>query len=179
MDKKGIHLSTFKENYKFMLEFAKHHPETTWLLKPHPRLKYALLRNKIMTMEEIEKYFNEWREIGSIYEQGDYFDIFKTSDMMITDGCSFLGEYLPTTKPLIRLVSANAQKLNKLGEKIVSGYYEINNNDEFEKQFCDIVINKNDYKQNIRKDLTKEIIDENETSSHKIYSYILKTISEV
>ncbi len=178
MDKKGIHLATFKQNYRYILDFAKSHTETTWLFKPHPRLKYALLRNKIMTMEEIENYYGEWLKIGNIYEQGDYFDIFKTSDMMITDGCSFLGEYLPTAKPLIRLVSSNAQKLNKLGERIVGGYYQVNNNDEFEKQFCDIVINKNDYKQNIRKDLIREIIDENETSSHKIYSYILKTISE-
>ena len=179
MDKKGIHLATFRENYKYILDFAKKNTETTWIFKPHPRLKYALLRNKIMTMEEIENYYNEWREIGNIYEQGDYFDIFKTSDMMITDGCSFLGEYLPTTKPLIRLVGDKALKLNKLGEMIVSGYYQVYNKEEFEKQIYDIVVNKEDTKKELRENLIKEIIDEKETSSHKIYSYILKTISEV
>ena len=173
---KKINCSTFIENGNFILNLAKRHPETTWIFKPHPRLKYALIKNNIMTEKEVEEYFKEWEEIGTVYTQGDYFDIFKTSDLMVTDCCSFLGEYLPTGKPVIRPIHAGALPLNKLGEKIVEGYYNVNNNEELENTLIDLIKNKNDYKKEIRQNTIPEIIDFKEKSAQKIYNYILKCL---
>ncbi len=176
VDKNGLKLSTFTENGKFILELAKKHPETTWIFKPHPRLKYALLRNKIMSESEIEEYFNEWAKIGTVYEKGSYIDLFRTSDIMITDGCSFLGEYLPSGKPLIRLINKNSIKLNDLGKMIVEGYYSSNNNSQIEELFSDLLINKNDYKKEHRKELISEIL--NNKSCKEIYESIINSIGE-
>lgn len=176
VDKRGIHLSMFVENAKFMLELAKKYPETTWCFKPHPRLKYALQRSKLMKKEEVEEYFSEWKKTGTTYEQGDYFDLFKTSDLMITDSCSFLAEYLPSGKPLIRIINGAAKKLNKLGEKITSEYYYAHTNQEIEELFKKVLIEGNDSKKEARKKLAEEIIDFKEKSAEKIFKNILEEL---
>jgi CDP-glycerol glycerophosphotransferase (TagB/SpsB family) len=177
-DKNGLNFATFQENGKFILELAKKYQnQTTWIFKPHPRFRYACWRRKIMTLKESENYYKEWENIGIIYEAGDYFEIFKTSDLMISDCCSFLAEYLPANKPYIRLVSDNMSvKFNSIGEKILNCCYEAKNNMDIEKYFRDIIINKNDNKREIRSKIIPLVIDFEETSSAKIYRNIVEEL---
>lgn len=176
LEKNGLKLSTFDKNGKFILELAKKHPETTWVFKPHPRFKYALLRTKIMSEEEINAYYNEWAEIGTIYEEGDYIDLFRTSDLMITDGCSFLAEYLPTEKPLIRPINRHGIKLNSFGEMLTKGFYFTNSNSEIERLFEELLINKRDSRLNKRKEAISYILNQQKRSCEKICDYILKIL---
>ena len=132
-----------------------------------------------MTKSEVEDYYNEWAKIGYVYQMGDYFDIFKSSDLMITDCASFLAEYLPSKKPLIRLIKDNSIEMSDLGSKIVSQYYNARNKKEIEYLFQLLAVEKNDYKKKEREKLVVEIVDFNESASNKIYKYILKSISEV
>ena len=111
-------------------------------------------------------------EIGNIYTSGDYFDIFKSSDLMITDCCSFLGEYLPSEKPLIRLKNPKAMKLNAFGERLTKEYYTSHNNDELKKLFNEIVINKNDYKKANRLKIANELMFYKESSGMNICKYL-------
>ena len=173
----STHISTFLENGRFILELAKLYSEkTTWIFKPHPRLKYVLKENGYMNESDIEKYWNEWNSIGKIYDSGDYLDIFKSSDLMITDCSSFLIEYLPSMHPLIRLVKKNSLAVNDFCKKCISQYYFANDNIELQNIFEDLVIKKNDYKKEERKELVKEILDKNQSSADKIYNYILKLL---
>ena len=138
---------TFLENGKFILELAKKYKDTTtWVFKPHPLLKFKLIQDKLLSEYEIDKYYEKWENIGKFYDNGDYFDIFRSSDLMITDCASFLIEYLPTGKPLLRLRNSNSISLNKLGEYFTSQYYNSFNNEELETMFKELVIKKNDYK---------------------------------
>lgn len=163
-------LATFRQNGKFILQQAKNHPETTWIFKPHPRFKLALAKNTIMSETEIEDYYSEWKKIGNVYTKGDYLNIFRTSDMMITDCCSFLGEYLPTGKPLIRPVNPGCLSLNELGEKVLEGQYQVCDNKELENIFEQLIAN-NDFKKNIRMDSIKYVLKETK-SSEIIVEYI-------
>ena len=172
-----LKLATFDKNAQFILDLAKRHPETTWLFKPHPRLKFALLKTGIMTEDEIDKYYAEWEKIGQIHTQGDYIDYFVDSDLMITDCLSFLAEYLPSGKPLIRLINDKSKHLNSLGEKVVSEYYNAHSNLELEYLFNEIVTKKNDYKKEKRVQLINEIIDYDKTASEKIYDYLLNILN--
>ncbi len=176
IDSKGIRLSTFLRNGKLMLELAKSHPNTTWVFKPHPRLKYVLLRTKIMNEKEIEEYWNEWKKIGAVFEGGDYMSLFKTSDLMITDGCSFLTEYLLTGKPLIRLINKKGIKLNKLGTELTEGYYLADNNEELRKLFNQLVIEKKDNKANLRNILKNKIAATEGFVAVKIIDNIMEEI---
>ena len=171
-----LQLATFDRNGKFILELAKKHPETSWVFKPHPRLKLALLKTNLMNEDEVDKYYDEWRELGTVYMQGDYIDIFKNSDAMITDSLSFLAEYLPSEKPLLRIINANGLPLNSLGNKLTSGYYEVETNRELEKTFEEVVLNHNDSKKALRLELIKEMMPKDITVSEKIFNYILNIL---
>lgn len=171
-----LQFATFDKNYDFILSLAKSHPETTWIFKPHPRLKFALLKTGIMKEEDIDKYYEEWAKIGNIHTSGNYIGLFRSSDVMITDSISFLAEYIPTGKPLIRLLKDGAMPLNEIGEKISCGYYAVDNNDDLEKIFEDVVINHNDTKEQQRSELIKEIMPKNHSASQNIFNYITKTL---
>lgn len=171
-----LKVATFLENGKFILDLAKKYPQTTWIFKPHPRFNHAMLYNNYMSEDELNQYYEEWNSIGNVYTEGNYFDIFKTSNLMITDCCSFLAEYLPTGNPIIRPVNKDGVKLNVLGENIVKSYYETYNNEELEKVFKDLVVKKNDTKRELRKNIISLIMDKNCSSAKKIYDKILSDI---
>ncbi len=42
-----VRFGTFNQNYKFMYEYAKAHPETSWVVKPHQNLKHLKTANTI------------------------------------------------------------------------------------------------------------------------------------
>ena len=136
---------TFDWNYKFFFNFAKNHPEIEFIIKPHPELKRQIVKQGLMSISEMTQYFEMWENLpnAQVYEYGNYFDMFKTSDLLITDCNSFLYEYLPTKKPVIHLISESSVGHNSFGEKIISGYYNASNIDELNKQL-ELVLFKNE-----------------------------------
>ena len=106
----SLSYSTFQWSGFFILEWAKSHLEIDWVFKPHPRFKLSLAEEGIMTQMEIDDYYNEWGKLGIVYEDGNYFDLFKASRCLITDCGSFLTEYLPTQMPIIHLRNPNAKE---------------------------------------------------------------------
>ncbi len=137
---------TFDKNYQYFLDYAKTHQDVEFIFKPHPVLKKEVVRRELMTEKEIEHYFEQWQALpnAQVYEVGDYYDMFRTSDLMITDCNSFLSEYLPTQKPVIHLISENSVGYNAYGLKIIGGYYKSNSNEETEKLLNDLLYNNND-----------------------------------
>lgn len=125
---------TFDWNYKFMYEFARNNSQIEFILKPHPLLKKTILEQNLMSKKQMQEYFDNWKNLKNtqIYESGNYFDMLKESDLLITDCNSFLYEYLPSLKPCIKLVNKNSVGHNFFGQKITSGYYEAKNLKELE-----------------------------------------------
>lgn len=136
---------TFDWTYKFMYNYAKEHSEYEFIMKPHPELKRQMVRH-LMSVEDAEKYFEMWRELpnAQVIEGGDYYDMFRTSDLMITDCNSFLFEYLPNNKPLIHLIGKNSVGFNEFGQKIISGYYDVHDIDELKQAIEKILVNGHD-----------------------------------
>lgn len=172
---KTIAYSTFKENGKFILEYAKNHPELNWVFKPHPMLKKALIDNKFMNAQEVKEYYSEWEKIGKAYYNGDYFEIFNNSRLMITDCSTFLVEYLMSGKPLINLVSENAPEFNIVLKDIVESFYKINNNKKLEDILNSILYENNDelkpkrvkliqqFRQNTSKNIINDLLNQIKT----------------
>ena len=169
-------LSTFNKTGLFLLNLAKRYPETTWLFKPHPRLLFALKNQKIMSNQEIDEYYQGWKNIGNVYTYGDYIDIFKESDLLITDCCSFLGEYLFTEKPVIRLCNKNSCELTSFGQELTSGFYQVSDNNDIEETLKKI-ISKHDEKLERRRFLSRKFLDRKEKTSNKIHKYILYVLN--
>ena len=107
---------------------------------------------------------------AKIYTQGDYFDLFKTSDALITDCGSFLAEYLFTKKPILHLrTKLQNRPFNKIGKKIIENYYQIYNLDELKNIFNRIILDNEDYLKKKRLASIKELgIDYLMNSAKKI-----------
>lgn len=117
--------ATFQWNYRFMFDFAKAHPEISWVVKPHPGLFFSAVKEKLFSsIADMEQYFREWSELpnAQVYTGAYYQSIFATSDGMIHDSGSFIAEYQYVDKPMIFLTRAG-EKFNELGEKILAASY--------------------------------------------------------
>ena len=143
LENDGLKMSTFKENYQHFLNFAKNNPQYSFIFKPHPMLENAVIEHKLMTKEEYQNYLYSWNNLenSSIYDKGEYFDLFKSSDILITDCSSFLAEYFPTKKPVIFLNRADRAPFDKFGQKIKKGFYEVNQFFEIEELIKNIIQN--------------------------------------
>ena len=175
----GHNCATFLENGDFILNLAKNHPETKWIIRPHPEFYDRLLKTNKKTKTQIDEYFLEWEKIGTISKPTDnYFEQFILSDCLITDSISFLAEYLPLDKPLLHLRNKNQkEKFNSLIEKIISSYYQIYSNNELEEIFNNVVLLNNDYLKDKRKENIKLLMIDNKTASYKIVQYLKREIN--
>lgn len=123
----GIYYATFQWNYKFMYEFAKAHPETSWVVKPHPMLFASAIGHRVFPSEAaFKEYLQAWDDLpnAKVFTGSEYQGLFATSDGMIMDCGSWLGEYQYTHKPMIFL-TRETQKFNKLGEELMKVLYRV------------------------------------------------------
>ncbi len=164
----AFRFSTFPKTYQIVRELANF-PETVWVFKPHPMLRQSILKSGLMNEEEMNDYYESWNDVGMIYDSGDYFDLFKTSDMMITDCGSFLAEYLPSHKPLVRLINEDSCRLDKLGEMLSECFYNVHNKDELFSIFNELVVRRNDYLREKRSSIANAILDKEKSSGYRVY----------
>jgi len=168
--------ATFDWNGKQLLQMAKDNPNTEWIFKPHPSFRKAMINAKIMTEEETNEYFDEWAQIGQIYDKGDYFDIFRTSDLMITDCNAFLTEYLPTGNPVIHLIpSGNDVIWSSTSQKNSRHYYKVRNLAELEQTFDMLVKRREDP---LKAERQKDAAEITFNAAENIYNELLKILEE-
>ena len=139
-------MSNFKEQYLFFLEFAKNNPQYSFIYKPHPLLRSKCIYENFLSAEEYDEYEKTWNELpnASSYNQGDYFDIFKSSDLLITDCSSFLGEYFVSGKPIIFLDKKNRAGFNEFGELMKTTFYTPKTTEEIPQIIENLLLNKED-----------------------------------
>ena len=116
-----------------------------------------------------------WEDLenAQVFERGNYFDIFRTSDLLITDCNSFLYEYLLTEKPVIRLVNPMSKGYNEFGQKIIEGYYKAKTTAEIEENNNKLLIKEEDELLQKRKDIIKNVLKLPENGVNKIvYDYV-------
>ena len=171
-EENSLHFSTFQWNGKYILEWAKKHPEFDWVFKPHPRFKQALLINNILSEKEVDEYFEQWNDIGIYYNDGSYFDLFKNSKCLITDCGSFLIEYLPSLQPLIHLRNPKAKDYIPSQRVVMDSFYQAWNLEQLEKLLQDVLIQKNDEKKIDRINALKQLNISDYNSTRKIIDSI-------
>lgn len=142
----GLKMATFDKNYKLFLDFAKNNPQYNFIFKPHPMLKNAVVVHNLMNEEEYENYIKEWENLpnSEVYQDGEYFEIFKTSDVLITDCSSFLAEYFPSKKPIVFINRKDRAPFDKFGEKIKKGFCVVDDFSQIEPVLRDILDKNND-----------------------------------
>ena len=125
-----------------------------------------------MTKTDIDKYYNEWKNIGIYSEGGGYTDLFNESYAMITDCGSFLTEYFVTENPVIHMISEKFTP-NSVIKEIDKTYYTAHNFEELSQHLNDVILNKTDCKKEARIKLLRNLGLKNNNSAEKIINDIL------
>lgn len=103
IDTQLLSLSTFMRYYDFMLLMAqKYKDKVQFAFKPHPLLKSKLY--EVWGVDRTNEYYNKWATMENTqYENSKYLELFKYSDAMIHDCCSFILEYHYSQNPVMFL----------------------------------------------------------------------------
>lgn len=102
-----------------MLDFAKANSDIQIVLRPHPFLWGTLTDRNVLSDDELSYWRSQWDELPntSVDEDGSYAELFLATDVLITDGISFLGEYpLITNKPTVFFENQDHWKFTAIGE---------------------------------------------------------------
>ena len=173
-----FNFSNFLNYCEDMLRLAEEYKdEVQFAFKPHPVLKFKLIN--IWGLEKTEAYYRRWEEMenGQI-EQGDYIDLFKTSDAMIHDCASFTVEYLYAQKPVLFQIRDEKVKdeFNTFGQMCLDQHYLAYSIEETERFIRDVVIAGKDPKKAEREQFYKQYLypKDGVMPSDKIFE-ILKT----
>lgn len=172
-------LSTFDWNYDLFLALARKHPEISWVYKPHSNLKFVVEQRGLMTYSEYAEYEEAWATLPNctVWHGGDYFGLFKSSDVLITDCGSFLGEYLPTGNPIIRMISRNNPvPLNGVGEQIARHLYKAHDRREIEKWFNEVVMLGNDPMKEQRQAFARALFPGDKRATEKVLDVLLELV---
>lgn len=175
-------LATFPYNYQFMYEFAKAHPEISWVFKPHPNLFRTAIAEKIFpSTVAFEEYLQRWNALpNAILYIGSYYQaIFATSDGMIQDCGSFIVEYQYVNKPMIYLKLENNEK-NDMSKKILNASYLVDGKDldAVAAMMQRVFIEGDDYKAAERKAVFDKYLNYPKDNGMLASEFIYKTIAD-
>lgn len=175
----GLGFSNFERYANYFKELIENlNMNIQIAFKPHPILKSKLYQDNKWGKEKTDSYYEFWQNCnnGLLFE-GNYIDLFNSSDAMIHDSGSFTVEYLSTGKPILYLLnsSKSLDSLNEVGKMAVEKHYLAEIEDQISKFILDVIINGNDYMRNERKQYINSFLlpPNNTKASENIYNYII------
>ena len=172
-----LNLATFKWNGEYILNFAKTHPEYKFVFKPHPWLKATIIKRHIMTKDQVENYYNDWKKIGVYCNDADYFDLFKKSSLLLTDCASFIVEYFPSTHPVIHLRNRFSPKFLPFVEKITDCYYKVFDLKTLKTVLNSLLVENNDFLEEKRLKTINNMKFLEQKCSQRILNYLRQCIN--
>lgn len=174
--------STFLKYSEYMFKLAEKYSDQIQIaFKPHPILRSKLSLEEVWGKEKTDRYFQKWADLpnGQLNE-GEYFDLFATSDGLINDSSAFVIEYLYTGKPGMFLKNDDSveERMNEIGKMALTKLYIGKSEDDIEKFITDIVVKENDPMKNIRNEFFNSVIKppNNLTASENIFNDLKQAI---
>lgn len=120
-----------------MLEFATLNPDFQIVLRPHPFLWGTLTDRKVLTQDELNSWRENWDKLTNTHvdEDGSYAELLLATDILVTDGISFLGEYpLVTGKPSIFFENDGHWQFTATGELAADASIRVKSFSELESE---------------------------------------------
>ena len=159
------------------LEMAKRYSDKVqFVFKPHPLLKNKLC--ELWGSEKTETYYDQWANMeNSTIVEGEYVDLFLSSDAMIHDSGSFLIGYLYVNKPVMRTLNdiPLGSMYNQFALNCLDQYYKARCEQDIE-QFIQNVINGIDPLKAQRTKFVNEVLMPKGSPSQNIIDDILDSI---
>lgn len=152
--------------------------------KPHPMLKEKLYC--LWGKRKTDSYFAWWENSENTQlETGEFIDLFLTSDAMILDSISFIGEYACTGKPSFFTYGEKTKfKANIFGRSLMENIYQNESPeslvDDVETFIDNVVIQGEDYKHEARTRFIDAYLrpKDGKTAAEHIYDDMYRVIIE-
>ncbi|RXI28666.1 CDP-glycerol glycerophosphotransferase family protein [Aliarcobacter trophiarum] len=144
IDSEELPYSNFLDYHEKFRELAiELKDKVIWSFKPHPLLRLKLNNHQYWGKEKTDEYFSFWQESEfSQLDEGDYVDLFLSSDAMIHDSGSFLAEYLYLQKPVIYMKRDKNNHFNQFGQDILKVINVAKNFDDIRNFVYKLIENK-------------------------------------
>lgn len=129
-----LNFGMFPEVFEDFLTFAKDNPSVDIVMRPHPIMFGTLVSQGLIAEERLDAWKVEWKALPNTWidDAGEIPNLFAASDLLVTDGISFLGEYpLATGKPAIYFDKAGHWPWSPIGELASRANVHVSNFDEF------------------------------------------------
>lgn len=156
-----ISYSNFLEYADFMLELSyKYSNKIQFAFKPHPLLRYKLYEREDWGRNKTDEYFEQWKNNNNTQlEEGDYVDLFMTSDGMIMDSISFMAEYMFTEKPCLFMIKDNTKEhFNDFGKQVFDLLYHSNDKETIIFFIEEVILNDTDVMKKERLDFLNTVL---------------------
>lgn len=120
--------SSFLSYADEFIKIAEQNQDRLWIaFKPHPILKHNLYQHPDWGQKKTDAYFKKWETMPNTFiADGNYVDLFKTSDALIHDCGSFMAEYLYTKKPCMYIGNPRDGVLCDFGKMALNAHYTEN-----------------------------------------------------
>ena len=141
--------SSFLKYNEFFLDLAQRYEDMIqFAFKPHPLLKPHLYNHPLWGKEKTDRYYESWNNNSNTQLiEGQYLDLFLTSDAMIHDSESFMVEYLYLKKPVLfchDIDSSIYKWLNQLGIEALKCHYKAFAEKDIENFVTNLIYDRND-----------------------------------
>lgn len=124
--------------YRQMLDWARSAPDIEFVLKPHPALMKSLILEGRLRQNTLDEFVQEWERLPNCCIcTGQYAELFAASDLLVTDGLSFLTEYQLFRKPLIFIDSGRHVPFNAIGNLAQACAHRVHSFEEMRQAVLD------------------------------------------
>ena len=115
--------------------------------KPHPILKVKLYGLLDWGQKRTDEYYEKWENgINTFVADGEYMDLFLSSDALIHDCSTFMAEYLYVCKPVLFMMKDNyTMPLNEFGNACLDCHYKGKTIEDIEYFIDKVLIDDGDF----------------------------------
>lgn len=176
-----IALSTFLIHAEVMLEIAEQYKDKIqFVFKPHPGLLNNLYQHSNWGKKKADEYYLKWMMgENTACVNGEYIDLFKSSDAMIHDCSSFTVEYLYTQKPVCFLSNIGHEgQANEIALRAYDAHYKAKTKKEICEFLDTVVLGGVDEKRGERETFYNEVLlpPNGCTASENIFNELKKSL---
>jgi hypothetical protein len=115
---KWLNFGTFAQTHMAMLELARSTPNVRYIMRPHPFLFGTLIDRGVLSKKSLNAWLKSWNALPNtqISGQVSFAKQFARTDLLISDGISFLAEYpLLSSQPGVFIENPNHWEFNAAG----------------------------------------------------------------
>lgn len=180
---KRFYRPSFLWTSKLMLDVAQRYADRISIaFKPHPRLFTELCNHPDWGEARARAYYDAWRTMPNTQvEDGEFIDLFKTSDALIHDCGSFTAEYLYTRRPCLFLTrdeKSVRSGLCSFGNRCMDNHYIASTPEEVLQFIEDVLLAGNDKKAEERQRFFDEFLlpPNGNTTAHNTYADLVGSL---